>query len=87
MDFTLSSQHNLELPSYFFGRVPTDQVLSCFCRILWYIEWYTQKPYDISTLYWSVRLLQVTLFHRDSALRGPAVQELLDTHGIVILVR
>ncbi|CAB3259076.1 unnamed protein product [Arctia plantaginis] len=55
-------------------------------RIMWYIEWYTEFPYEVSTLYWCVRLLQVAVYHRKNVVRETSIQDLFDTHGIIILM-
>ncbi|XP_075990592.1 cilia- and flagella-associated protein 69-like isoform X2 [Anticarsia gemmatalis] len=55
-------------------------------RILWYIEWYSESPYEISTLYWCVRLLQAAVYQRKSVVRETSIQDLFDTHGIIILL-
>ncbi|XP_046976695.1 uncharacterized protein LOC124542853 [Vanessa cardui] len=54
-------------------------------RILWYIEWYSESPYELPTLYWSVRLLQVATHNRQISSRQDSVKDLLNTHGIIIL--
>lgn len=54
---------------------------------MWYIEWYTEFPYEVSTLYWCVRLLQVAVYHRKNVVRESSIQDLFDTHGIIILIR
>ncbi|XP_026759124.2 uncharacterized protein LOC113518411 [Galleria mellonella] len=55
-------------------------------RILWYIEWYTESPYELPVLYWCVRLLQVAIYNRDTPERTASIQDLFDTHGIIILI-
>ncbi|KAF9797909.1 hypothetical protein SFRURICE_016553 [Spodoptera frugiperda] len=55
-------------------------------RIMWYIEWYSESPYEISVLYWCVRLLQVATYHTRKPERDLAIQDLYDTHGIVIII-
>ncbi|XP_072930307.1 cilia- and flagella-associated protein 69-like isoform X2 [Epargyreus clarus] len=55
-------------------------------RIMWYIEWYSENPYDLQVLYWCVRLLQVAISTRQSPSRPIALQDLFDTHGIIILM-
>ncbi|KAJ8737358.1 hypothetical protein PYW07_000629 [Mythimna separata] len=55
-------------------------------RIMWYIEWYSESPYEIPVLYWCVRLLQVSTKHRSSPERGVVIQDLFDTHGIIIIM-
>ncbi|XP_050360674.1 uncharacterized protein LOC126780335 [Nymphalis io] len=54
-------------------------------RILWYIEWYSESPYELPTLYWCVRLLQVATHDRHIASRRDSVRDLFNTHGIIIL--
>lgn len=54
---------------------------------MWYIEWYSESPYEISVLYWCVRLLQVATYHTRKPERDLAIQDLYDTHGIVIMIR
>ncbi|KAJ8737618.1 hypothetical protein PYW08_000213 [Mythimna loreyi] len=55
-------------------------------RIMWYIEWYTESPYEIPVLYWCVRLLQVATYHRNSSERGRVLRDLFDTHGVIIIM-
>ncbi|XP_026500645.2 uncharacterized protein LOC113404100 [Vanessa tameamea] len=54
-------------------------------RILWYIEWYSECPYELPTLYWSLRLLQVATHDRQIASRQNSLKDLFNTHGIIIL--
>lgn len=54
---------------------------------MWYIEWYSESPYDLSILYWCLRVLQVTISRRDSYLRRHMLNDLFDSHGIIILIR
>ncbi|KAH9636474.1 hypothetical protein HF086_002174 [Spodoptera exigua] len=56
-------------------------------RIMWYIEWYSENPYEISILYWCVRLLQAAIHLTRKPERDRAIRNLFDTHGIVILIR
>ncbi|CAH0703764.1 unnamed protein product [Spodoptera exigua] len=55
-------------------------------RIMWYIEWYSENPYEISILYWCVRLLQAAIHLTRKPERDRAIRDLFDTHGIVILI-
>ncbi|VVD00923.1 unnamed protein product [Leptidea sinapis] len=34
-------------------------------RLMWYIEWYTESPYELPVLYWCVRVLQVSIHRRN----------------------
>lgn len=52
------------------------------CRVLWYVEWYSESPYPLPTLYWSVRVLRAAT--RD---RRQSLDDLFDTHGVIILTR
>lgn len=54
---------------------------------MWYIEWYTEVPYDISTLYWCVRVLQCAIRNRKTKERNVAVNDLFESHGIIIFGR
>lgn len=56
-------------------------------RIMWYIEWYSESPYELPVLYWCVRLLQVIIYNRDPKDRRGALQDLFDTHGVIIIIR
>ncbi|CAH0716749.1 unnamed protein product, partial [Brenthis ino] len=47
-------------------------------RLIWYIEWYSESPYELPLLYWCVRVLQLA--------RPAALGDLFDTHGIIILI-
>ncbi|CAH2103078.1 unnamed protein product [Euphydryas editha] len=49
-------------------------------RVLWYIEWYSESPYELPTLYWSVRLLRAATRDRQESL-----EDLFNTHGVIIL--
>ncbi|XP_062526068.1 uncharacterized protein LOC101745636 isoform X2 [Bombyx mori] len=73
------------------SAIPTVLVAECTLihRIMWYIEWYSESPYDLSTLYWCVRLLQVATHNRrkDKKAREISLRELFETHGIIILIR
>ncbi|CAH0578431.1 unnamed protein product [Chrysodeixis includens] len=55
-------------------------------RILWYIEWYSESPYEVPVLYWCLRVLQVSTYHRTDVERVEAMTNLFDTHGIIILI-
>ncbi|KAI8430649.1 hypothetical protein MSG28_000850 [Choristoneura fumiferana] len=55
-------------------------------RIMWYIEWYSESPYELPVLYWSVRVLQVAFYSRGDPARATAVKDLFDTHGIIIMM-
>ncbi|KAL0902679.1 hypothetical protein ABMA27_000498 [Loxostege sticticalis] len=55
-------------------------------RIMWYIEWYSESPYELPVLYWCVRLLQVIIYNRDPKDRRGALQDLFDTHGVIIII-
>ncbi|KAG6454112.1 uncharacterized protein LOC115446035 [Manduca sexta] len=58
-------------------------------RIMWYIEWYSESPYELPTLYWCVRLLQVATYQRrkDPKARQATLKDLFDSHGIIILIK
>ncbi|XP_052746667.1 uncharacterized protein LOC112050428 [Bicyclus anynana] len=55
-------------------------------RIMWYIEWYSECPYELSLLYWCVRLLDVAVLGRDEDPPAHLLGDLFDTHGIIILM-
>ncbi|XP_053624154.1 uncharacterized protein LOC128683024 [Plodia interpunctella] len=55
-------------------------------RIMWYIEWYSESPYELSVLYWCMRLLQVATYTRDTPERERSIFDLFDTHGVIILI-
>ncbi|KAM3968388.1 uncharacterized protein ACR2FA_004032 [Aphomia sociella] len=55
-------------------------------RIMWYIEWYSESPYELPVLYWCMRLLQVSIYHRNTRERTVSIRDLFDTHGIIILI-
>ncbi|KAJ0183695.1 hypothetical protein K1T71_000118 [Dendrolimus kikuchii] len=56
-------------------------------RIMWYIEWYSESPFELPTLYWCIRLLQVAIYTRgDPKTRKSSIRDLFDTHGIIILI-
>ncbi|XP_047040831.1 uncharacterized protein LOC124645124 [Helicoverpa zea] len=55
-------------------------------RLMWYIEWYSEKPYELPVLYWCVRLLQVATLHSRDPERRVVMQDLFNTHGIIILI-
>ncbi|CAG9557986.1 unnamed protein product [Danaus chrysippus] len=48
-------------------------------RLMWYVEWYSESPYELPVLYWCLRLLLVSA-------RKDCIQELFDTHGLIILI-
>ncbi|XP_032526982.2 uncharacterized protein LOC116777504 isoform X1 [Danaus plexippus] len=48
-------------------------------RLMWYVEWYSENPYELPVLYWCIRLLHVSA-------RKDSIQELFDTHGLIILI-
>lgn len=54
---------------------------------MWYIEWYSESPYELPVLYWCVRVLHVAFYSRGDAARASAVKDLFDTHGIIIMMR
>lgn len=54
---------------------------------MWYIEWYSESPYEIPVLYWCMRLLQVATHFKNDPERKTAMQDLFDTHGLIILIR
>ncbi|XP_063634003.1 uncharacterized protein LOC134804733 [Cydia splendana] len=55
-------------------------------RIMWYVEWYSWNPFELSVLYWCLRLLMAAEGHRGSLPRPHTVKELLSSHGIIILM-
>ncbi|XP_059059905.1 uncharacterized protein LOC131853107 [Achroia grisella] len=55
-------------------------------RIMWYIEWYSESPYELPVLYWCVRLLQVAIYNRVTPERTASIRDLFETHGIIILI-
>ncbi|XP_045510297.1 uncharacterized protein LOC123705525 [Colias croceus] len=55
-------------------------------RIMWYVEWYSENPYELSVLYWCLRVLQVSIHNRNINTRRESIQDLFDTHGIIILM-
>nr|XP_034839516.1 uncharacterized protein LOC117995640 [Maniola hyperantus] len=55
-------------------------------RIMWYIEWYSENPYELPVLYWCVRLLHVAIRSRSEPTRADSLRDLFDTHGIIILM-
>ncbi|XP_063394218.1 uncharacterized protein LOC134679259 [Cydia fagiglandana] len=55
-------------------------------RIMWYVEWYSWNPYELSVLYWCLRLLKAAEGHRGSLSRPHTVKELFSSHGIIILM-
>ncbi|KPJ08999.1 Uncharacterized protein C7orf63-like [Papilio machaon] len=56
-------------------------------RLMWYIEWYSESPYDLSILYWCLRVLQVAISRRNTQLRQYMLKDLFDSHGIIIIIR
>lgn len=56
-------------------------------RIMWYIEWYSESPYELPVLYWCMRLLQVVVDNRDSGDQHCSLRDLFNTHGIIIIIR
>ncbi|KOB66708.1 Uncharacterized protein OBRU01_20857 [Operophtera brumata] len=50
-------------------------------RLMWYIEWYSESPYELPILYWCLRLLQVSASHRGDDSRQATLTDLFDTHG------
>ncbi|XP_013145870.1 PREDICTED: uncharacterized protein LOC106109021 isoform X2 [Papilio polytes] len=62
------------------------QEIGLIRRLMWYIEWYSESPYDLSVLYWCLRVLQVTISRRDSYLRRHMLNDLFDSHGIIVLI-
>ncbi|CAH2227217.1 jg18379, partial [Pararge aegeria aegeria] len=56
-------------------------------RIMWYIEWYSENPYELPVLYWCVRLLHAAIRVRGETTRPDTLRDLFDTHGIIILMR
>ncbi|XP_049885473.1 uncharacterized protein LOC126380249 [Pectinophora gossypiella] len=65
-------------------NLPTQH--SLIRRTMWYVEWYSISPYELSVLYWCVRVLQVSLYERKAPSRKVAVRELLHSHGIIVLM-
>ncbi|XP_013184784.2 uncharacterized protein LOC106130482 [Amyelois transitella] len=55
-------------------------------RTLWYIEWYSESPYELPVLYWCMRLLQMATYTRDTPERQGSIRDLFDTHGVIILM-
>ncbi|XP_045784537.1 uncharacterized protein LOC123880455 [Maniola jurtina] len=55
-------------------------------RIMWYIEWYSENPYELPVLYWCVRLLHAAIRSRSEPTRADSLCDLFDTHGIIILM-
>ncbi|XP_063546380.1 uncharacterized protein LOC134754180 [Cydia strobilella] len=55
-------------------------------RIMWYVEWYSCSPFELSVLYWCLRLLNAAVSHRGSLTRPHTVNDLFNSHGIIILM-
>ncbi|RVE53104.1 hypothetical protein evm_002201 [Chilo suppressalis] len=55
-------------------------------RIMWYIEWYSENPYELPILYWCLRLLQVIVENRGDCKKRFSLIDLFDTHGIIIII-
>lgn len=60
-----------------------DDIVLLF-RVMWYIEWYSESPYDIGLLYWSMRLLHVTTYN--AIVNKTTIADLFETHGIIIIM-
>ncbi|XP_047523680.1 uncharacterized protein LOC125062135 [Pieris napi] len=54
-------------------------------RLMWYIEWYAEVPYELPVLYWCTRVLQVSI-QGDCLPRYESIHDLFETHGIIILM-
>ncbi|CAK1554778.1 unnamed protein product [Leptosia nina] len=54
-------------------------------RLMWYIEWYSEVPFELPVLYWCVRVLQVSV-QREPSARQDSIHDLFETHGIIILM-
>ncbi|XP_048005899.1 uncharacterized protein LOC125241447 isoform X1 [Leguminivora glycinivorella] len=66
----------------------TDLAKDCglIRRVMWYVEWYSWNPYELTVLYWCLRLLKAAVGHRGSSPHSRAIKELFNSHGIIILM-
>ncbi|XP_068632395.1 cilia- and flagella-associated protein 69-like, partial [Battus philenor] len=69
------------------ASLPLIQDYGLIRRLMWYIEWYSVSPYELSVLYWCLRVLQVATCQRKSETRSTMLKDLFDSHGIIIIVR
>ncbi|XP_026313910.1 uncharacterized protein LOC113225720 [Hyposmocoma kahamanoa] len=56
-------------------------------RIMWYIEWYSESPFELALLYWCVRVLQTCMSTRGTKAREDAIEVMFNSHGLIILLQ